>query len=218
MSTATDYDARSTKIDFLMMYAAHDAFRRDLSRLIPAADSRIGDPAAFRAGWQVFERYLTIHHSAEDKLLWPPMRARTAGDPERVALLDAMEAEHAVLDPLMASVDRQLASGDTSQLRATMEELGAGVTAHLEHEEREGLPLVDAVLTQKDWDAFGDEQRRAVGLKGGAHFFPWLLEGASPQVEQRVLAIVPPPVRFLYRKQWRPKYLKNSPWGRTARG
>ncbi|GAA4978325.1 hemerythrin domain-containing protein [Yinghuangia aomiensis] len=217
MGTATQYDPSSTKINFLMMYAAHDALRRDLSRLISAADIRVGDLAAFHAGWRVFERYLTIHHSAEDKLLWPPMRARVAGDAKRIALLDAMEAEHAVLDPLMASVDRQLDSGDISSLRATMEELGSGVTAHLEHEEREGLPLVDAVLTQKDWEAFGNEQRKAVGLKGGAHFFPWLLEGATPQVEQRVLAIVPPPVRFLYRKQWRPKYLKNSPWGRTAR-
>lgn len=218
MSTATQYDARSTKLDFLMMYAAHDAFRRDLARLIPAADTRIGDPAVFRQGWQTFKDYLTIHHTAEDGFLWPPIRARVGADPERTALLDAMAAEHAVLDPVMDSVDRQLAAGDTSKLRATMEELGTALTAHLEHEELAGLPLVDAVLTAKEWDTFGQEQRRAIGFKGGAHFFPWVLEGASPAVERRVLGLVPPPVRFLYRKQWRPKYLRNSPWGRTARG
>ncbi|NUS14890.1 MAG: hemerythrin domain-containing protein [Streptomyces sp.] len=218
MSTATEYDATSTKLDFLMMYAAHDAFRRDLERLIPAADSRIGDPAAFREGWAVFKNYLTIHHTAEDDSLWPPTRARVGGDAERVALLDAMEAEHSVLDPMMESVDRQLASGDTTNLRATMVELADALTGHLAHEEAEGLPLVDAVLTQKEWDHFASEQRRAVGVRGGAHFFPWVLDGAAPPVEQRVLALVPPPVRFLYRRQWRPKYLKNSPWGRTARG
>jgi hemerythrin-like domain-containing protein len=218
MTTAAQYDARSTKLDLLMMYVAHDAFRRDLARLIAAADSRTGDPAAFRHGWATFENYLTIHHTAEDKSLWPPLRAKVGADPDRIALVDAMEAEHAVLDPMMESVDRQLASGDTSQLRATMEEMGAALTAHLEHEEDEGLKLVDAVLTEKEWEAFGDEQRRAVGLRGGATFFPWALDGAGPGVEQRVLALVPPPVRFLYRKQWRPKYDKRSPWGRAGRG
>jgi Hemerythrin HHE cation binding domain len=218
MSTATNYDAQSTKLDFLMMYAAHDAFRRDLGRLISAAGSLVGDAAAFRQAWETFENYLTIHHTAEDNSLWPPIRAKVGTDPGRTALLDAMEVEHAVLNPIMESVDHQLASGDTANLRATMEELGSALTHHLEHEEADGLPLVDAVLSEKEWAAFGSEQRRAVGLKGGAHFFPWLLDGASPRVEKRVLALVPPPVRFLYRWQWRPGYLKNSPWGRTARG
>ncbi|WP_329172286.1 hemerythrin domain-containing protein [Streptomyces sp. NBC_01477] len=216
MSTDTRYDTQS-KLDFAMMYAAHDAFRRDVARLITAADARTGDPAAFRHGWADFARYLTIHHTAEDNSLWPPIRARVGGDAGRVALLDAMEAEHAVLDPLMDSVGEQLETGDTSRLRATLEELAAALTAHLAHEETEGLPLVDAVLTEQEWDAFGQEQRRTIGLRGAAHFFPWMLEGASPQVEQRVLAIVPPPVRFLYRRQWRPRYDRKSPWGPSSR-
>ncbi|SEN18206.1 hemerythrin domain-containing protein [Actinacidiphila rubida] len=217
MSTGTGYDTPS-KIDFLMMYAAHDAFRRDLARLVAAADSTTGDLTAFRQGWATFERYLTIHHTAEDNSLWPPIRAKVGAVPERLALLDAMEAEHSVLDPLMASIDQQLAGGGTSRLRSTVEELGAALTAHLEHEETQGLPLVDAVLTEKEWNAFSQEQRRAVGFKGGAHFFPWVLDGAPPSVERRVLALVPPPVRFLYRRQWRPKYEKSSPWGPAARG
>lgn len=216
MSTGTGHDTPS-KLDFLMMYAAHDAFRRDLARLVRAADATTGNLAVFRQGWATFEHYLTIHHTAEDSSLWPPIRAKVGAVPERLALLDAMEAEHAVLDPVMASVDQQLASGDTAHLRDTVEELGTALTAHLEHEEAEGLPLVDAVLTEKEWNAFSQEQRRAVGIKGGAHFFPWVLDDAPAAVEQRVLALVPPPVRFLYRRQWRPKYEKTSPWAATSR-
>lgn len=222
MSTAAAYDAQTTTLDFLMMYAAHDAFRRDAARLLaatsagPGARTGAGDLAAFRGGWEVFRTYLTIHHTAEDTHLWPPVRGRLGGDPEGEALLDDMEAEHAVLDPLMESVDAQLAAGDTARLRATVAELGEALAEHLEHEEAAGLPLVDAVLTAAEWDAFGQAQRQAVGLRGGAHFFPWLLEGAPPAVERRVLALVPPPVRFLYRWRWRPRYLEDSPWGRTA--
>lgn len=216
MSIDTGTGAQS-KLDFTMMYATHDAFRRDLGHLVPAADSRTGNLPAFKEGWAMFEYYLVIHHTAEDRSLWPPIRRKAGASPERAVLLDAMEAEHAVLDPLMASVDAQLASGDTGKLRGTMEELSAALTAHLENEEVKGLPLVDAVLSEKEWDAFGEEQRAAVGTKGAAQFFPWVLDGAPASLEEKVLGLVPPPIRFLYRKQWRPKYQKRSPWGQTSR-
>lgn len=220
MSTAATYDARTTTLDFLMMYAAHDAFRRDAARLVAAApddaQGRTGDLDAFRPGWQAFRTYLTIHHTAEDTHLWPPVRARLGDDPEGIALLEEMEAEHVVLDPLMESVEAQLAAGDTGRLRATVAALAQVLSDHLEHEESAGLPLLDAVLGEAEWNTFGQAQRRAIGVRGGAHFFPWVLEGASPAVERRVLALVPPPVRFLYRWRWRPAYRKNSPWGRTA--
>lgn len=216
MSIDTRYGAPS-RLDFLMMYATHDAFRRESARLVAAADSRTGDLRAFKAAWATFTYYLSIHHTAEDRTLWPPIRRRAGADPERAALLDAMEAEHAALDPLVAAVDAQLASGNVAELRATVEKLAAVLATHLENEEVKGLPLVDAVLTEKEWEDFGESQRAAVGVKGAAQFFPWLLDGAPAGVEDKVLALVPPPIRFLYRKQWRPKYLKNSPWGQSSR-
>jgi hypothetical protein len=45
-------------IDFTMMYIAHDAFNRDLDRLLAAADAdRAQSPAAV-ATWQSFSRQL----------------------------------------------------------------------------------------------------------------------------------------------------------------
>jgi hypothetical protein len=216
MSTNTGIGAQS-RLDFTMMYAAHDAFRRDTARLARAADSTTGDLRAFRAGWTTFTYYLHVHHSAEDSVLWPPLRAKMDSAPERLALLDAMEAEHASLDPLMARIGSRLTSGDTGGLRADAEQLDQVLTDHLAHEENDGLPLIDAVLNEKDWDAFGEEQRRQVGTAGTAQFFPWLLDEASAGTEQKVLALVPPPIRFLYRKTWRPRYQKRSPWGQASR-
>lgn len=216
MSTDTGTGAQS-QLDFTMMYAVHDAFRRDLALLVTAADDRTGNLRAFREGWTAFKYYLNIHHTAEDGVLWPPLRGRIGADPEQSALLDAMEAEHAVLDPMMDAIDAQLASGDTSRLREETEELCKALMAHLDHEEVEGLPLVRSALTTQEWEAFGEEQRRRVGTKGAASFFPWLLDGAPASTEQKVLGLVPPPIRFLYRKQWRPRYQKRSPWGQTSR-
>ncbi|MFJ1586788.1 hemerythrin domain-containing protein [Streptomyces sp. NPDC088197] len=213
MSTYTPSDAQS-RLDFTMMYAVHDAFRRDLGRLVTAADHKAGSPRAFKEGWKNFTYYLDIHHTAEDTTLWPAMRGRIGSDPERVALLDAMEAEHAVLDPLIAAVDARLAAGDTAGLSQDVERLRDALTSHFDHEEDAGLPLVGAVVTAKQWDAFGAEQRRQVGTKGAATFFPWLLDSAPAATEQKVLALVPPPVRFLFRKTWRPRYEKQSPWAK----
>ncbi|MEW2521166.1 hemerythrin domain-containing protein [Actinacidiphila alni] len=216
MSTDTRSSAH-TRLDFTMMYAVHDAFRRDLGQLVAAADPRTGSLRAFKAGWANLTYYLDIHHTAEDTVLWPPMRGKVGADPERKALLDAMEAEHAVLDPLVAAVDARLAAGDTAGLPADVTALREALTAHFDHEEEAGLPLVDAVVSAKDWDAFGEEQRRRVGTKGAASFFPWLLDSAPAATEQKVLALVPGPIRLLFRKTWRPKYEKNSPWGQFAR-
>lgn len=216
MSTHTRTGAQS-QLDFTMMYAVHDAFRRDLALLVSAADRRTGSLRAFKEGWTTFTYYLNIHHTAEDSTLWPPVRGKIGSDPDRNRLLDEMEAEHAVLDPLVAAIDTQLASGDTSRLREDAEQLCEALMAHLDHEEEEGLPLVRDVVSVKEWDTFGEEQRRQVGTKGAASFFPWLLDGAPAGTEQKVLGLVPPPIRFLYRKTWRPRYQKNSPWGQISR-
>jgi hypothetical protein len=81
------------KVDFTFMYAAHDAFNRDLRRLAAAAGSdRTADPAV-RIGWATFKNQLHIHHTAEDKWLWPALRDKVTR-PDEVSVLDAMEAEH----------------------------------------------------------------------------------------------------------------------------
>lgn len=211
MSTNTESGAQS-QLDFTMMYAVHDAFRRDLARLAAAADGRTGDLRAFKEGWATFTYYLNIHHTSEDTALWPPVRANAGADAERAAVLDAMEAEHSSLDPLVHRITSQLASGDTARLRENTEALSEALTAHFAHEETAGLPLVGEVLSPAGWEAFGEDQRRQVGTKGAATFFPWLLDSAPESTETKVLALVPPPIRFLFRKTWRPRYQKRSPW------
>src|SRR4051794_40303337 len=102
--------SRHGKVDFTMMYAAHDAFQRDLRRLNAVAGTgRIADPAV-RAGWETFKNQLHIHHTVEDAALWPPLRRKVAG-PGEVAILDAMEAEHGRIDPLLSRVDASFTAG-----------------------------------------------------------------------------------------------------------
>ena len=58
--------------DLTIMLAAHDAFRRDLTRLVRAAAAAdLSDPARRRsvaAGWELFKHELHLHHTAEDEV------------------------------------------------------------------------------------------------------------------------------------------------------
>ena len=46
-----------------------------------------------------------VHHQVEDDALWPALRATVAAHPDQLALVDALEEEHAVIDPLLRAVD-----------------------------------------------------------------------------------------------------------------
>jgi hypothetical protein len=83
--------AQAGEVDFTMMYVAHDAFNRDLARLLAAARAGEGFSPAALATWQLFSRQLHTHHTAEDTALWPRLRDAVEVEDEQ-ALLDEMEA------------------------------------------------------------------------------------------------------------------------------
>jgi hypothetical protein len=179
MTTNDTADRTAKAIDFTMMYATHDAFRRDLDRFTAAAAAGTADAAGVRAGYANFKAQLLLHHSVEDTHLWPRVRRAAAGRPEGLVLLDEMEAEHAQIDPLLAAVDDALA-GPSGNLAARVGELASALQWHLKHEEEAALPLIQAVCTPADWRAFAAEMRRRQGVKGAAIYVPWILDGPNP--------------------------------------
>jgi hypothetical protein len=127
-------------------------------------------------------------------------------------VLDAMEAEHLLIDPLLARVDVGIAAGDQEALAEDVAALVGTLTAHMEHEEDEALPLVEAYLGPDGWAMFGKTAGRSDGLRGAAELFPWMLDGAPAEMSGRVLGMLPPPVRLVYRVLWRPGYARTPRW------
>jgi iron-sulfur cluster repair protein YtfE (RIC family) len=211
-------------LDLTLMVAFHDAFRRDLTHLARAASRRpaeLDEPArrtAVLAGWELFKTELHIHHTAEDDDLWPRMRTHLADRPDELALLQAMQDEHARIDPLLAAVEGAFADRDGGHRRLgdAVDALAGELHGHLGHEERDALPLIDQSLTQAEWQAFGNDQRRRIGIRGAAQLFPWLLDEASPQQIQAVLGGLPAPLRVVYRRIWRPRYAHHDHWELSA--
>jgi iron-sulfur cluster repair protein YtfE (RIC family) len=218
MTTQEDRDLAARRqrraggtVDFVVMYAAHDAFSRDLSRLAGAVASRRSADPAVRTGWATFRNQLHVHHTAEGKWLWPPLRQRVT-DRGELAVLDAMDAEHARIDPLLAQVDAALDAGDDAAVGSGAEALAAALTSHMEHEEEQALPLVAAHLGAAGWKAFGRRTGLSQGLRGAAEFFPWMLDGAPEDAARHLLATFPPPLRLLCRAVWQPAYARTPRW------
>lgn len=203
--------------DMAVMLAFHDALRRELGYIARVAATGTDDPRqvmATAAGWQMFKAYLQVHHSCEDDMLWPVMEKTLADRPDDLALLAALEAEHAAIDPLINAIDATLlnpASG-RERLADLTDALATTLQAHLRHEEGEGLALVDATVTDEEWQNFGQESAKRVGPEA-PRVFPWMLDGLDAQRTEHILGLIPEAVRATYRNEWLGAYRQLDRWG-----
>jgi hypothetical protein len=117
-----------------------------------------------------------------------------------------MEAEHGRLDPRLERIENALGDRQADRLVTELAGLADGLATHMRHEEDEALPLIERRIGAAGWNAFGREVRdQNGGIKGGALFLPWVLDGATDDVKKRVLKVLPPPARLLY-PGWERKY------------
>jgi hemerythrin-like domain-containing protein len=210
-----------TKLDMSMMYAVHDALRRDLAQICRIAARTDDDPQAIlrsAIGWQMFKKFLQIHHTSEDVTVWPVMRTELAGRPDDLALVDAMEAEHAKIDPLLAAIDEALIDRDYGfqRLGDLADALATDLSGHLTHEERDALDLIDATLSPEQWQRFSEDHRARVG-DDARTYLPWLLDGGSADRAASVLKRMPEQLLAAYRDEWGPSYARLDLWGEDAR-
>jgi hemerythrin-like domain-containing protein len=207
-----------------MMGIVHDALRRDLNRAIRALSTAPHPADAQRRAigehlsWMM--EFLHAHHEGEDAGLWPLVRVR---NPRAVPLLDAMEADHARLAPLIdesarAARDYAGASSDDARVHVldALRRLSEALLSHLEREERETLPLVSVSISDTEWRDI--DQRYFVkpkslsqlGLEGH-----WLLDGVDAERRQIVVHEVPPLPRFVLVHGFARRYRRRATacWG-----
>lgn len=204
------------KLDMSTMLAIHLALRRDLDRLGRIAARPDDNPARLlraAAGWEQFKTFLVAHHTAEDQALWPVLREAVAANPDQVALADALEEEHSVIEPLLASIDAAAADPDDGHQRFgdIIDELISKLSGHLTHEETEGLALIDASLTPERWQHFAAVNADLVRPEA-PNYMPWLLSEADQQTLDAVLGKFPPQMLTAFREQWAPAYAARDLW------
>lgn len=190
-------------VDVLPMYLMHHAFRRDLAAFAAAvAGTALDDRRTWRAlarRWGRFARILHLHHAGEDEIIWPLLLAKVdrAADATGRATLEAMEAEHEEIDPLLAACAaglEQLAQGADADTRAAV---GVRVAAarerlghHLGHEESEAMALVQQHLTPSEWDALHPALARHYTVADVLFTLPWVLHAVPADLQPRTVAFI----------------------------
>jgi hypothetical protein len=204
------------RLNMTTMLTIHDAFRRDLANVTSASARHVDDAdwsLETQIGWQLFAKFLSVHHRTEDDVLWPVLRAHLMDYPDHLTLVDDLETEHAAIDPLLEAIGevQPELSEHRPRLSALLGELAAQLTAHLDHEESYGLALIDECLTLAEWQTFA--QVHGERLIGDAPtYVPWLLDQADPSAVESFLGNIPPPLAAGYRGKWAADYAALELW------
>lgn len=169
---------------------------------------------ALAGRWRRFFDILHKHHTGEDTGLWPLLLARAdaAGDTAGRATLEAMEAEHTEIDPLLqsctAGFDR-LAERADADVREALEvrvvALSERLSQHLAHEERDAMTLVQRYLTHADWERIDNEYfKSSYGPRDMPFIAPWALHRLPADRFTQVRdSMVGRPLEFVWRTFWR---------------
>ena len=192
--------------DTRMMGIVHSALQRDLLRardvLAAQPPPEGGQRRALGAHVSWLMTFLHRHHSGEDEGLWPAVRRRNPG---ASALLDSLEADHVRIAPAAEALTEAAgtyttttADGPRAALVEAIDRLVAVLFPHLDREVAEGMPVVAASLTAREWDEV--EQQFFVGTASMGELATeghWLLEGIDAEGYDVVVHKVPPVQRFV---------------------
>ena len=195
-------------IDPFMMYVLHHGFRRDLADFAATVPvTPIDDAGTWRAlarRWTMFAHALHHHHTGEDLELWPLLLERC--DSTEREVLEAMEAEHDEIDPLLeecaAGFARMAEHADAAGRAALAEALlrtEEVLGRHLAHEETDAIAIVQRRLTLPDWDAFEEKMSRRAGLAETLRTCPLMAKGLDGADRDAVYARIPAILRLMIR-------------------
>jgi iron-sulfur cluster repair protein YtfE (RIC family) len=195
--------------DLMIFLLAHRAFRREFGRLaVAAAEAPTTGPraaevkAAIEAQIATMTRSLHNHHHGEDERIWPLLRER---DPAGAVVLDALEAEHAEIDPLIKVVEDT--SKSLSVRAVALEQLSVLINRHLDHEEESALPLIRRHYSADEWEADGKHHMKETRADLPT-FACIMFDHMTEQEIAEVIGAAPKLLGWLYKLSWRSKYAK----------
>jgi hypothetical protein len=108
---------------------------------------------------------LHVHHHAEDDFFWDRMTERAPACGLHVALMrNQHQAVSDQLDEIDVLIDEWTKSGADAaaaeHLATALDEVDRTLAEHLADEEREAFPVLDAVLSETEWDEISAHAQR----------------------------------------------------------
>jgi ABC-type transporter Mla subunit MlaD len=186
-----------------MNKAIHGAVRRDIGRFLDALGSfSEGDrtrAAQLGKAWDNFDAQLTTHHEGEHEIAWPALESVGVSK----ELLATFDEEHEALAAALSDTRSAMATfrtsatpNDAAAARASFERLHTVAGTHLDHEEAETEPVLQAQKDSPEIKAMGRQFGKVSPPVAGT-FFAWLTDGASVEEKAAIAENVPKPVLMI---------------------
>jgi hypothetical protein len=204
----------------------HIALRRDLDRsaavlAAPMSDEQ-RDSLCRHMSWML--DLLHHHHVNEDEGVWPRVLGKR---PDLQGMVDEMEAEHEALaaaaEGLRAAAAQYAAdsSDDKRQaLAVAVTHMQETTLPHLDHEEREAMPLVVETLDDADW-AYLDKNyfRKGRSFRDDGMSGMWMLDDLDPELAAVLRTEIPSPIVWVMTRLYGGAYDREARrrWGDLAR-
>ena len=197
MTVETLADARD-------MFAVHTMFRRefglapDLVRAVAAGDAQRATVVADHVS--LLSMMLDIHHSGEDKHIWPLLRER--GATETAQIVDVMQEQHERIHDQYLRLSEALTAWreDSSAesrdaLARAVEGLAAQLEAHLALEEDRVVPLIERYLTTAEYGLLAGEGAQNTPPELLAACLGMVMYEAEPAVIEMIITELPAEIR-----------------------
>ena len=206
MSAAASSTPEDGGVDTREMIVVHTVFRRELGAapaLVRAvAPGDVGRARVVADHVRLMTDLVHLHHTGEDRILWPRLHERVAQELEPVvelmegqhaAVADSIEELHDVLPRWRAGAD----ATDRDRLAVVLDRLNELLSEHLAAEEERILPLASRCLTQAEWDLLGEEGLAALPKSRFPLVFGMIMSDGDPEVVRGILAKAPRAARLV---------------------
>jgi len=189
--------------DLLPIRLLHTAMRVEYDRLatVARAPRSAAHAAAIEEHIELTLHVLHHHHAGEDTFFWPVLRERA---PESAAAVDRLEAQHSLIDPLLAAAsDRKVPLAERAEALAELHTL---INSHLDDEEATLFPLLLKHYTKAELEAIDQKMHETFGRKEVPLILGWILSALDPEMRATSLATLPLIPRTLLKRVWEPSY------------
>jgi Hemerythrin HHE cation binding domain len=193
-------------VDTRDMIVVHTAFRREFC-LAPGLvrDTPVGDvsrASLVAAHLELINGFLHLHHTGEDRLVWPKLLDRV---PKELApAVTLMQTQHERIHDLIESAEvlllrwrNRAEAAERDELADVLDQLYVVLEEHLGAEEQHILPLAARWMSTAEWQQLGEEAMAELPKNKLPLLFGMFMYQGDPQVISSMLAHAPVLPRLL---------------------
>ena len=214
-------DRLITQEDLDLFLLVHKAMRNDVrafADVVPGLQPGQSDRVRRLSNWLYFvQRTVELHHEGEDRDFCPLLTERDSSFAHHQARI---VADHKRLKAQMREVKQALellAQAEDGDFVRQRDELAGKFIAlrdflegNIEHEEQDLVSCAKSCITYQELRGIEREGGKKIPIKDLGLVLPWVVAAANETERQKIMTVLPLPVRLVYRFWWRRRFERMS--------